>query len=662
MLGSWSVGTVETEQGRALLREQFRALRSQIPDMYALMFVNSASLGLATYRTMPLHLSAGVPAVLCFAAFARMLLWLRRRTEAIPPETEVQRRLGATLVIAVVLGFAFGGWGLLLFPEANLVQRTCIGLFIFVSAISSSFCLQTFPAAARAVMIVGVAPTALRLLLSDDWFLRGLSLNLLFVAVLIHFIIRTNHRGFIEVLSSRSAMLMERERALEAERQAQELAYHDPLTGLGNRRALAEHLDGLMNAAGARRSTALLIVDLDRFKDVNDVHGHLVGDELLRQVAARLQAVMGSSSRAFRLGGDEFAVVVDCGNLGRAAPELVARSLVEALGRPFAQGRAEHHIGASIGIALFPHDAEERLTLMRKADIALYDVKLKGRGVWRFFEAAMEDAIRHRSNLETSLRLDLQDGRLTPFLQPIVDLRSREVVSFELLARWCRDGRFFVGPDQFVPIAEECGLINELMLGMLEEVCRVARAGGPRVPIAINISPVQLKDPLLGERILEVLRAHGYPPAALGIEVTENAFVSDSVSARRTVELLKEEGVQVALDDFGTGYSSLHHLQLLPFDKLKIDRSFVLAMRSDPGALKIVRAIINLASSMGLNVVAEGVEDEETASLLRSLGCGEGQGYLFGRPVPAGLASRLIAEPAAATELGRAYARGCSSA
>ena len=436
---------------------------------------------------------------------------------------------------------------------------------------------------------------------------------------------------------------MERERARDAEQRAHRLAYHDPLTGLQNRRALGENLDLLMNLQ-EERSVALLIVDLDRFKAVNDVHGHLAGDYLLRNVSARLVELVGHGGRVYRLGGDEFAVVVEIDEEDPDAPRRIARRIVQGMGEPFDSSNLIHHIGASVGISLYPSDARDRETLMRRADIALYQAKEKGRSQHRAFEPRMDAEIKRRSAIESELRVALVAGQFIPFYQPLVDLPSGRTIGYELLARWARDDGEEIGPDQFIPIAEECGLINELMLKLLQRACAEARDWDPALSIAINISPVQLKDPWLAEKILAEASRMSFPPHRLALEITENALIVDADNARRTIESLKNQGMRVALDDFGTGYSSLQHLRMLPFDKIKIDRSFVQAMVADPEALKIVRAITSLAHSLELPVVAEGIESDETAARLRALGCDEGQGFYFGAPmsgamVSAGLAS-----------------------
>lgn len=421
---------------------------------------------------------------------------------------------------------------------------------------------------------------------------------------------------------------------------AQRLAFFDPLTGLENRRALTQLLDALHDPDAASQ-VALIIVDLDKFKTVNDVHGHIAGDRLLRLATDRLIEISMEGQTVFRLGGDEFAVLVDLRKAGNAAPEAIARHIVLRMAQPFVDGGLVHHIGASVGIACFPGDAADGDGLLRAADVALYRAKHGGRGQLRCYEEAMDDQIKQRDQLERQLREAIGLGKIKPYYQPLVDLRSGGVTGFELLARWPQADGSEIEPHQFIPIAEECGLIGELLLDLLDRVCVEARDWDPELTIAVNISTVQLKDPWLAEKILATLSRNGFAPQRIAIEITENAIIADEGNARRMVESLKNQGIKIGLDDFGTGFSSLHHLRILPFDTIKIDKSFVAQIDQNPEALRIVKAIIGLATCLDLPVVAEGIETYAVAQIMRDLGCAKGQGYLFGRALPAEDAIRL---------------------
>ena len=434
-------------------------------------------------------------------------------------------------------------------------------------------------------------------------------------------------------------------RRANAERDlARGLAYYDPLTGLENRRALQEQLDAL-NFRHSTAQVGLIIVDLDRFKTINDVHGHLAGDRLLRLATERLVEESMEGQTVYRLGGDEFAILIDLHKAGTAAPEAIARHIVLRMSQPFFDSGLVHYIGASAGIAFFPGDAGDGLGLIRAADVALYRAKHAGRGQHRCYEFAMDNQIKQRAVLEHQLRAAIGLGMIKPYYQPLVDLANGRTIGFELLARWHRSDGSAVEPDQFIPIAEECGLIGELLLDLLDRVCIEARDWNPELTIALNISPVQINDPWLAEKILATLSRHGFSPKRIAIEITENAILADEDNARRMIVSLKNQGMKIGLDDFGTGYSSLHHLRILPFDQIKIDKSFITRIEEDPEALRLVKAIIGLAISLDLPVVAEGIETLTVANIMRDLGCAQGQGYLFGRAVPAAEAYRLSQTP-----------------
>jgi diguanylate cyclase (GGDEF)-like protein len=621
-------GSIDSEQNRAILVEQFNTLRKQVPLMYLMMFVDAAFLSFAAHGTVSRWWSLGVPAALAIVSALRAGFWLFGRS-ATPDPDAIASYLAGTTLVAAVLSLGFGGWGLFLYFEADLVRRACIALYIFIGAISCCYCLQSLPRAGHAVLVFGALPVTVCLFFSNDWFLRGLGVNIVIVATVVLRMLHTNHAGFVEVLLSRSDMAAEQRRAQGAEQRAHQLAYHDPLTGLPNRRALAEALEMRMTAAGDGVPLGLLILDLDHFKSVNDVHGHHAGDQLLRDVAVRLSAVVAEHGVSYRLGGDEFAIVVDGDGEG---VRRTAHAIVQATLRPFAGPDLVHHIGASVGISLYPNDALDLETLMRRADIALYKAKQSGRSQHCAFEPMLDAEIRRRAEIERELREAMAKDAFVPYYQPIVDLASGAVVGYELLARWQRSDGAEIGPEQFIPIAEECGMINAMMLRLLRRACRETRDWD--VSISINVSPIQLKDPWFSQKVLAVLTRERFPPPRLTIEITENALIVDADSAKQTIASLKNQGIQLALDDFGTGYSSLQHLQMLPFDRLKIDRSFVTSMERDPQALRLVHAIITLASTLGLPVVAEGIESASTARTLARLGCTMGQGFYYGHPLP----------------------------
>lgn len=425
------------------------------------------------------------------------------------------------------------------------------------------------------------------------------------------------------------------------------VARTDALTDLPNRRRFYEDFE-TTTAQGKPAEHALLLIDLDRFKAANDAYGHPAGDRLLQLVAARLRGVIRTDDLIARLGGDEFAIVIRCAGNDRSAsaePATLAERIIQTLSEPFAlDDGALVEIGASVGIALTTTREGGIEDLMRRADVALYDAKNLGRGCFRCFEPGMDADVRSRALLKSSLRQAVADDAIVPHFQPLVSLDTGQLIGVEMLARWPHPTRGMVSPAEFIPIAEDLGLIGWMTERLLRRACRAAARWPDHVVLACNISPLQLRDPALPEMIRTTLADTGLPARRLELEVTESALVGDLALARTLLDHLKSLGVRLALDDFGTGYSSLRHLQSLPFDKIKIDQSFVGAMSADNESAKIVAAVIGLCQSLDLKTVAEGVETEDTAVLLHKLGCDVGQGWLFGRPTPAEGIDALLRE------------------
>ena len=432
------------------------------------------------------------------------------------------------------------------------------------------------------------------------------------------------------------------------------VARTDALTDLPNRRRLYEALQATLARTGQSGSgTALLLLDLDRFKVINDVHGHPAGDQLLRLVAARLRESAPAGEMIARLGGDEFALVASLNSPGRPslhseAAAQIARRIVTALERPFElDGGTIVRISVSIGITLAQLEDVTADALVRRADVALYRAKAEGRGRLCFFEPSMDAHIQARALLEGDLRLAIASDQIVPYFQPLVAMGTERLVGFEMLARWPHPVRGMISPAEFIPIAEDTGLIGPLTDRLLRRACCIALTWHPGVLLACNVSPLQLRGRGLPAMVRAALRESGLPPHRLELEVTESALVGDIDLARDLLNELKALGVRLALDDFGTGYSSLRHLNMLPFDKIKIDASFVGQMASNMESRKIVAAVLGLGQSLGLATVAEGVENPETAALLRDLGCDIGQGWLFGRPCSSETASNICISPAA---------------
>jgi diguanylate cyclase (GGDEF)-like protein len=422
-------------------------------------------------------------------------------------------------------------------------------------------------------------------------------------------------------------------RATQAE--VTRLALYDTLTGLANRRYLKMQLDqAIARAQRTGGGFAVLMLDLDGFKPVNDRYGHPAGDHVLVEIGRRLAERVRKGETVARLGGDEFVVVLE--QLDDAdTPLRAAQRLIGGIAETIALPDAAVQVGASVGIAVFPADGDDGDSLIRRADVALYRAKEAGRGQCRYFQQSMDREVHERAQLETDLRRAIASGQIVPFFQPLVDLKTQRLTGLEVLSRWQHPERGLINPAAFIPVAEDTGQIQALTLAVLRQALGAARDWDPTLTIAVNIAPQQLKDATLGDTLEAVLREQDFPPQRLEIEITENALIGDLALARSVLHDLKARGMRVALDDFGTGYSSLSHLSELPFDKIKIDRSFVQSMNERPHSASIVNAVIALGHSLQLATTAEGIETEAHAQALRRLGCGSGQGFLYAKPLPA---------------------------
>lgn len=417
-----------------------------------------------------------------------------------------------------------------------------------------------------------------------------------------------------------------------AQERIQFLARHDLLTGLPNRGVLREEIERAL--AGNRRgeALALLTLDLDRFKPVNDTYGHAAGDALLQQVALRLRDCARKTDLVSRLGGDEFAVIQRGGLQPKGSTRLATR-VIEALMRPFEIDGQPIHIGTSIGIALAPKDGADAETLLRHADLALYRAKSSGRGEFSYFEPAMNEQLEARRGLENDLRRALADDGLDLHYQPRFDASDGTIMGVEALLRWQHPHRGMIPPSDFIPLAEETGLIVPIGRWVLERACRDALNWPSHVSVAINLSAVQFRRGTVERDVLHALATTGLPARRLELEMTESAMLEDASSVLGVLYALREKGVRIALDDFGTGFSSLSQLRSFPFDHLKIDRSFIRDAPARSDLRAIIRSTATLAASLGMQSTAEGVETVDQLEIVKSLGCTAVQGFLFSRPL-----------------------------
>lgn len=410
------------------------------------------------------------------------------------------------------------------------------------------------------------------------------------------------------------------------------MARHDELTGLANRAQCREQLNCLLASTAEGREFVLAMVDLDNFKDVNDTYGHQPGDALLKEAARRMAGLVPDDALLCRLGGDEFAILFPGRDAGSV--QAVCRTIIGELSKPFFVGEHVLRIGATIGLASAPHDSAEAETLLRYADLALYAAKSGKRGSVRCFEHALDLAAQERTRLENDFRNAVLKGELEVHYQPLIDLETEEIDGYEALLRWTHPERGSVSPEVFIPLAEEMGIIDVVGQHVLRTACMEAVKWPRNHKLAVNVSPLQFKNGHLLNSVLQALAWSGLEPSRLELEITEAVLMEQGRNTSEIIQRIRDMGIGISMDDFGTGYSSLSYLLHYPFTKIKIDKSFVLQLAREPESRAVVRAIIGLGRSLGLTVTAEGVEREDVLACLREEGCGQGQGYLFGKAKP----------------------------
>ena len=434
-----------------------------------------------------------------------------------------------------------------------------------------------------------------------------------------------------------------------AEARAQELASIDPLTGILNRRSGGPAIDSLLGEADRKqRDVAVVMVDLDNFKQINDLNGHGMGDKVLRETARRIADLLPDGGVLARIGGDEFVCALSYEPQARETIDRFAAQLIEAVSKPIDERDLCVEATVSIGIAASGEDGAiaataDSETLLHRADIAMYHAKKRGRNRFYWFEAQMESELRFRAELETGIRRGIPAGEFVPYYEQQIDLETGELVGFEMLARWNSPQFGLVSPDVFISIAEEIDVIGELSESLIRQALQDAKEWDDKLTLSVNISPVQLRDPWFAQKLLRLLVDAGFPPQRFEVEITESCLHENIGAVRTIITSLKNQGIRISLDDFGTGYSSLSQLRSLPFDRLKIDRSFVGELTGEAMGSDLVEAIISLGRGLSMPVTAEGVETASILAALREMGQIKGQGYLYGKPEDAAATRERLA-------------------
>ncbi|MCC0005907.1 MAG: EAL domain-containing protein [Methylobacteriaceae bacterium] len=613
------------EVRRALARAQYAAYVRQAPVLYlTVAAVISAAIYVCGDWNKP-ALTIAAPLLLAVACLVRLGVWLRRRNVEVDAEI-MARRLVAASWLATLLAICFTAWVTSLYFAGDPALRGVIAGTFGVTMLSAVYCLVNFPISALAVSAVCVPFVSLLLALAtpEPMIVGGGGLFLVMFGTT--YMIVRSARDFLGLVAAQvDAKQLSDENA--------RLAHIDSLTGLPNRRQFFEHLEAAVagNPAGARVYVGVL--DLDGFKPVNDVFGHVVGDRVLVECGARFTHVVGGEAFVARLGGDEFGLIVDSVYDESRVLELGAR-ICEATREPFAFDDAIAAISTSIGFAACPDAGDTPRRLYERADFALYFAKQNHRGSAVVFSEDHERRMKGAALVEQCLRRADLDTEMTVEYQPLHEAETGAIVSFEALARWNSPDLGLVGPGEFVPVAERSDIIYPLSRALLRKALKAASAWPDDIQLSFNLSARDLMSPAALTQIIAIAASGPIAPSRIDFEITETALVTDFERARKAVLALKSIGASISLDDFGTGYSSLNYVHRLPLDRIKIDRSFVREMESSPLARDVIKTMISMARNLNFDCVIEGVESAEQLALLRSFGCNLAQGYLFSQPLP----------------------------
>jgi diguanylate cyclase (GGDEF)-like protein len=581
----------------------------------------------------------------------RGLTWWRIGRSEVPDDVAIQH-MRRTNRLAFFLAVVFTVWGMALFSYGDAYAQSQIVFFLALSMIGCTFCLMHLRSAVLSVTLVGVVPFSIFFSFADHGHFRPAAVNLALVAIGMIAILMTHNRDFANLVASRRSLLEKQAETQHLSDENLRLANLDSLSGLPNRRALMSRL-GEIHAPGRESDavTAIVFVDLDGFKDVNDTYGHETGDKLIKILSTQFERLLPEGAILARLGGDEFASLISARNAEELA-QTFATCVTDFLKQPIRIGERAIQVGASIGVACALPGECNAQELFRRADTAMYDVKANGKAGVTMYAPELDAERQRQQDLEMEIRQGLHQGEFEVYYQPIVDAATKAIVSVEALLRWPRRPQGTIGPDQFIPVAETSGLIHPLGLFVLRRACEdFLDIDG--LKLSVNVSPAQFRDPEFELKVATILSETAFPAARLELELTEGYLIDHPQRAMTAISSLKRMGVSVALDDFGTGYTSIAYLQQYGFDRIKIDKSLAGQIATDKKAGVLVAGAIYLATGLDMAVTAEGVETEEQAAMLRLAGCQCLQGFWYSAPksLPDLLAQDLIANDLIAKDL-----------
>ncbi len=628
-----------------LAQSQLRVFASQVPVIYAMLLINVLSACYTHLHSAPYGLTIVGSGVLICVSVVRISDWMRTRHEALS-NAQAIRRLETMLALTGVMTPFFLIWGISLYPYGDAYDQGQIAFFLAITAIGGVFCLMHFRPVALLLTVVGIAPTVAFLVWTGRPTFVTMGLHLALVAAAIVHILFKHSRDFTNMIGIQKELAKKHLETLRLADENSRLANLDALTDLPNRRRFFANLNEMLRLASLRRRRFVVgVIDLDGFKPVNDVYGHVAGDQVLVETGRRLRDICDDAILLARLGGDEFGLLIE-GDLGEAQISACGERICAALRAPFPLSDVTVQIAGSIGFATFPEAGTTAESLFERADYALHHAKQHVRGRPVIFSREHEIQIRQYASVEKCLRHADLESELSLAFQPIFDVARGEAVAFEALARWDSPELGRVAPNVFVRVAERTDFITHLTQILLRKALACARTWPDDVRVSFNLSVRDIGSCEAIMKIIAIIENSGVSPHRIDLEVTETALMRDFDKGCECLKTLKALGVNIALDDFGTGYSSLSYVHRLPLDKIKIDRSFIKDIETQAACCDIVKTVIDLCRNLKLACVIEGMETKEQARILRALGGSMMQGHYFGKDMPAEAVPGFLAQAA----------------
>lgn len=625
-----------------LRRQQYEALKSKTLTMYSVVLIQLGAWLLAGIGHLPSLISIYLPATMMGLISVRMVIW-RRRLNDIADDECIRRRLRVTVATAWGISLMLGSYGVAVLVLAEPSQFAFALLFICLGSIAGAYCLAVVPYAAIPTVVVGALPSGLLLLISGERMLMAMGLDLVLTCFIILGMVFVQYREFVG--------------NIVAQAHEKRLAQSDALTGLPNRRAFLAHLQDTAALAGKDDPFALLMIDLNGFKPVNDNYGHGLGDQVLVQIAHRLKRLGPAQAFAARLGGDEFAVIVP-GITSATDAQDYAERVLGIFARPFIVGGVTVSLSAAIGIALYPEHADDELSLIANADLALYRGKRGGGSAIVLYDKEIKAQTRRAMHLEQAMGFMDGIAEVDIVFQPIVQLGTGDILRFEALARWTDSALGAVNPIEFIGAAERTGKVSRISERIFDTALLAASSWPQHVGLSINMSAVQLHNPSVPLMLAKLLDFYRFDPARLEIEFAEAVFLRNLETAKRTIGLFRDMGVRIVLDNFGAGHASVGYLKEMPFDHVKLDGALMRDIDASPPAQLLVAGMLQLCGAMGIECTAEQIERQSQSDVLERLECDRGQGYLFGRPMNADAVSQIIRPPDLARQFSALLAFG----